>query len=174
MNGAMNGCGVGIMCKPGTLEIFKIVPGGSASKEPQVQVGDFLVCVNGVQLRGKTIKEVAELLVGQEGTLIDLQLRRGEKIFSVRLQRSPVVASSVAEALGTGTTVSEPGNLINCRSGQIVTMPESTDPKPMPFEEEGFAGFMANIKRFALNTKNQTAACCSARGGAPPAGGGAS
>jgi len=76
---------LGVTIETGTLKIATVKPGSPAFRFGLV-AGDTIIGVN--RIRPRNIEELRDLLVGQSvrGEHVDLQIRRGPDIFSVRVE----------------------------------------------------------------------------------------
>lgn len=90
MNNAYVGIGVTIAQREdGYIDIQKVEPGGPA-QEAGMMPGDVLVGVEGHDVAELTIDQVKELVRGEEGTQVTLQLRRGEETLELSVYRRQI------------------------------------------------------------------------------------
>ncbi|KAJ1486673.1 hypothetical protein T484DRAFT_1943079 [Baffinella frigidus] len=89
-------CGLGIAFKPnkqGTLTVKRLVPGGPAALAGTVESGDALHAIDGVNVIGMEKPQVADLLVGPQGSTVRLRFLRpvgnSTKFVDLELQRQP-------------------------------------------------------------------------------------
>lgn len=68
------------------LDVVEITQGSSA-ETAGVLVGDRLIKVDGTDIRGKTTKEVAALITGEEGDFVTLTLVRNDQELSLSVER---------------------------------------------------------------------------------------
>lgn len=86
-SGAMCGIGCNINVNAeGDLFVTKVIPGGPAAFSCEIAVGDVLLAVDGVQVKGDSPDEVAKRIVGPEGVPITITCRvrrmlNGETIY---------------------------------------------------------------------------------------------
>jgi hypothetical protein len=72
----------------GRAEVIGMVRGGAAERSGVLQVGDLLLSVDGVQLRGLDQSEVQDLVMGAPDTLVQMELLRGATVLTVELRRT--------------------------------------------------------------------------------------
>lgn len=63
---------------------------GSPAEEANLQLGDIINKVNGVECNGLELSEVSEMVKGEEGTTVNLEIKRGDEIFTVDVERRKV------------------------------------------------------------------------------------
>ena len=71
------------------IEITKVTKGGSADKAG-IQAGDILTAVEGKSITGQTVSQIKELIQGEEGTKVKLELLRGEETVKVTVTRQRI------------------------------------------------------------------------------------
>ena len=72
-------CGIGVFIEAsqnGLLTIKHVTPDGPASRMSEVQVGDFLVAIDGLTTLGMPMHQVRNMIVGRRGTSVCISLRR--------------------------------------------------------------------------------------------------
>jgi hypothetical protein len=72
-------CGLGVKLrhsKNGQLSVAAIVPGGAAHSSGQINPGDAILAVGGVETIGKSLQDVASMFVGPESTPVVLTVLR--------------------------------------------------------------------------------------------------
>jgi len=90
------GIGAIINAVDGGLKITSINLDGGAAASDNVQIGDFLVAINGVPLTSEA--HAKELILGTYGTSLEVQLSRNGQLFTVTLWRGGTVAKIKGEA----------------------------------------------------------------------------
>lgn len=75
------------------IEVFR----GSPSKEAGIRDGDIIISVDGVNTEGYSIDQLLEILLGDEGTSVDLGIRRGLDEITYDLTRRPITIPTVEE-----------------------------------------------------------------------------
>ncbi|MFO0919838.1 MAG: S41 family peptidase [Planctomycetaceae bacterium] len=90
------GIGVEVESHPDGLLILKAFPGGPAA-EATLKKGDLITAVDGRSLAGMEILPATDLITGQAGTTVKLNLRRGALIAEIGLVRRSVELSSISE-----------------------------------------------------------------------------
>jgi carboxyl-terminal processing protease len=78
---------------------------GSPAKEVGVEEGDLIVSINGEDVTGKTLQEISEMCVGDEGTKIKLGVKRVNETLEFELvrkaiSRDMVVYKMLSEGIG--------------------------------------------------------------------------
>lgn len=63
---------------------------GSPAEEANLQMGDIIKKVNGVECNGLELTEVSNMVKGEEGTTVNLEILRDENTFSVDVERRTV------------------------------------------------------------------------------------
>lgn len=87
-----NYVGIGIyMALNKNGEVVVLLPiEGSPAEEANLQTGDIIKTVNGVECTGLELDEVSNMVKGEEGTKITLEILREDKTFSVDVERRKV------------------------------------------------------------------------------------
>lgn len=87
-----NYVGIGIyMAQNEQGDIVVLLPiEGSPAEEAKLQMGDIIKKVNGVECNGLELIEVSDLVKGEEGTKVTLEILREETVFSVDVERRTV------------------------------------------------------------------------------------
>lgn len=75
------------------IEVFR----GSPSKEAGIRDGDIIISVDGVDTESYSIDALLEVLLGDEGTSVDLGIRRGLDEIVYTLTRRPITIPTVEE-----------------------------------------------------------------------------
>jgi C-terminal processing protease CtpA/Prc len=71
--------GVGLLLKKtedGLLQVARVAEGGAAHKDGRVRAGDLLIAINGVETRGKRLRDVGEELSGSLGSEVWIGLQQ--------------------------------------------------------------------------------------------------
>ena len=96
---AFQGIGVVLQQSPdGTVTISKLMEGGPAAKSGQILVNDQILSIDGKSLNNISLDKVMELIRGQNGSQIVLNIQRKvaegdkkvEKTFEITLKREPI------------------------------------------------------------------------------------
>lgn len=96
--------GVGIVMRQekNGVAIDEVIPGGPAASAG-MQAGDVLTIAEGKSLKGKTMADVQQLLLGKEGSLVELSATRKGKRIDYVLQRQKIHLPTVtSRMLGDG------------------------------------------------------------------------
>lgn len=77
---------------------------GSPAFDAGLEAGDIILSVDGETTVGKTVGEIADLIQGEEGSTVDLEIKRGEEITPYTIERKeisiPTVEKEFLEAEG--------------------------------------------------------------------------
>lgn len=92
-------CGIGVYvhqdAQTGTITFQNPFENGPADKAG-IQKGDVLVSVNGEDVSGKSLNDVTKQLKGTAGTVVTLQVKRGEKYLSIDVTLGEVEVPTVS------------------------------------------------------------------------------
>jgi len=88
------GIGVLIGVREGKVKILMVFK-NSPAKEVGLPEGAYIMEVDGKNIKGMTLDEVANLVKGKEGTYVDLKVEKDGKLLSFHIQRRKVTAESV-------------------------------------------------------------------------------
>lgn len=92
----------------GACEVDEVIPGSSADEQGSIRVGDVLTAVDSRDIRGLSLAQVRDAIVGQPGSLVTLTLNRpAHGTFSVTLARavrrpSPRIRAAAPDASAGG------------------------------------------------------------------------
>ena len=76
-----------------TIESF--IEGGSAKESGELNVGDYIVAVDGMEMYGKTLNEVVSYIRGEEGTFVTLTVEGPDGKKDVTLERRKIDTPTV-------------------------------------------------------------------------------
>lgn len=87
-----NYVGIGIyMTQNQNGDVIVLLPiEGSPAEEANLQTGDIINKVNGIECNGLELTDVSNLVKGEEGTKVNLEIIRDDTIFSVEVERKTV------------------------------------------------------------------------------------
>ena len=87
-----NYVGIGIyMTQNDNGDIIVLLPiEGSPAEEADIKAEDIILKVNGIECNGLELNEVANLVKGEEGSKVKLEIQRNEEIFEVEVERRTV------------------------------------------------------------------------------------
>ena len=90
-------CGMGVIIqRKGEInEIVRVYETGGAFSAG-VKVGDVLVEIAGESTEGKSLEEITMLAQGEEGTIVNAKVKRGEEIISFDIERRQIETESVS------------------------------------------------------------------------------
>ncbi len=93
---SMVGIGVELESHPDGMKILKVLPGGPAA-EVTLRRGDIITAVDGRNVAGLELPQAADLIAGQAGTAVKIDLKRNALIGDVTLVRRSFKLNSVSE-----------------------------------------------------------------------------
>jgi len=94
LKGEYSGIGVLIGQRDDKVEILMVFK-NSPADEAKLPVHSYIVEVDGVNVEGKSVDEVADLVKGKEGSYVDLKVMKDGETFSFRIMRKKIVAETV-------------------------------------------------------------------------------
>ncbi len=97
LNGSYVGIGVSITRISGGIEIESVFTGSPAEKAG-LKAGDRFLNVNGQDVQGFFVAELQELILGKEGTAVELTMERNGKAMNFTVIRGAVQQSSISYA----------------------------------------------------------------------------
>ena len=92
------GIGVNIYSKSGKIEIFNVVPSTPADYTGLKQ-GDQIIAVDGKDINGKSVSEVASLVRGPENSVVELTILRADKKFTRKIKRKEIKIKNVKSSV---------------------------------------------------------------------------
>lgn len=94
--GTFNGVGIELGVRNGRLSIIAPIEGSPAA-HAGIAPGDWLLAVDGIDVRDRSVFEVEEMLIGVPGSDVELRIQHsdGEFAETVKLQRGPITLASV-------------------------------------------------------------------------------
>lgn len=90
------GIGVEIESHPAGLKILKLIPGGPAA-QADLRSGDIITHIDGREVKPMEMNRAVELIVGPEGTPVQIQASRGNRSGKVTLTRQKIAVHSVVD-----------------------------------------------------------------------------
>lgn len=92
--GEYTGIGVSVaQLDDGSYQIYKVFD-NTPAKEAGLQAKDFIISVNG-ETQFKDLDALVSAVRGEEGTFIDLELKRGDEIIKAKVERRKVITETV-------------------------------------------------------------------------------
>ena len=88
------GIGVGVQMVNDAIVITQIFEGGDALEEG-VMLNDQIIRVNGEEVIGQDIDTVVTKIKGPEGTFVNIDLQRGNRVISLTIERRQIVIPSI-------------------------------------------------------------------------------
>ena len=92
------GIGVNIYSNSGRTEIFNVMPGTPADFA-QLKQGDIITAVDGKDIAGMNISDVASLVRGPENSVVELTIMRDGKKFNKLIKRKEIKIKSVKSSV---------------------------------------------------------------------------
>ena len=92
------GIGVNIYSNSGKIEVFNVIPSTPADFAGLKQ-GDILVAVNGKEINGMNISEVAALVRGPENSVVELTVLRDNKKITKKIKRKEIKIKNVKSSI---------------------------------------------------------------------------
>ena len=92
------GIGVNIYSNSGKTEIFNVIPGTPADFA-QLKQGDIITAVDGKDIAGMNISDVASLVRGSENSIVELTILRDGKKFTRIIKRKEIKIKSVKSSI---------------------------------------------------------------------------
>lgn len=89
-------CGIGIyldMVEEGVKVLSTIE--NSPAVEVGLESGDIIISVDGISLQGRAVEEASKYLKGEEGSKVNIVVKRGEKLLDFQVTRKIIVAPTV-------------------------------------------------------------------------------
>ncbi|OEF99817.1 hypothetical protein BHF71_01175 [Vulcanibacillus modesticaldus] len=98
LDGNFTGIGIYVEEKNGVILVQAPIPNSPADKVG-IKSGDIIIAVDNTELAGKSIEEAADLIRGQEGTLVKLTIKREQQLITFEVERAkislPIVESKM-------------------------------------------------------------------------------
>lgn len=94
------GIGIYITSDTENNQIVVIAPmDGSPSQEAGIMSGDIILKIDDVEYTGEQIDTAAEVMKGEEGTTVKLEIKRGEEILTVEVERKEIRMNKVTSKI---------------------------------------------------------------------------
>lgn len=92
------GIGVNIYSNAGKIEIFNVIPATPADFA-QLKQGDIITAVNGKEINGMNVSDVAALVRGPENSVVELTILRKDKKFTKKIKRKEIKIKTVKSSI---------------------------------------------------------------------------
>ena len=92
------GIGVNIYSNSGKIEIFNVMPATPADFA-QLKQGDIITAVNGKEINGMNVSDVATLVRGPENSVVELTILRNNKKITKKIKRKEIKIKSVKSSV---------------------------------------------------------------------------
>ncbi len=92
------GIGVNIYSNAGKIEIFNVMPATPADFA-QLKQGDIITAVNGKDINGMNVSDVAAIVRGPENSVIELTILRNNKKLTKKIKRKEIKIKSVKSSI---------------------------------------------------------------------------
>lgn len=95
------GVGIKLQERDAGFQVIEVFDDSPAARVG-IKIGDYIIGVNGQDVDELTLSELVDLIVGEEGTIVNLSLLRGEEELHVPATRAPVHVPSMSYDLFHG------------------------------------------------------------------------
>ena len=92
------GIGVNIYSNAGKIEIFNVMP-GTPAEFAQLKQGDIITAVNGKEINGMNVSDVAGLVRGPENSVVELTVLRNGKKLTKKIKRKEIKIKTVKSSV---------------------------------------------------------------------------
>ena len=92
------GIGVNIYSNAGKIEIFNVMPATPADFA-QLKQGDIITAVNGKDINGMNVSDVAAIVRGPENSVVELNILRNNKKLTKKIKRKEIKIKSVKSSI---------------------------------------------------------------------------
>ena len=92
------GIGVNIYSNAGKIEIFNVMPATPADFA-QLKQGDIITAVNGKDINGMNVSDVAAIVRGPENSVVELTILRNNKKLTKKIKRKEIKIKSVKSSI---------------------------------------------------------------------------
>ncbi len=92
------GIGVNIYSNAGKIEVFNVIPATPADIA-QLKQGDIITAVNGKDISGMNVSEVAALVRGPENSVVELTILRKDKKITKKIKRKEIKIKTVKSSI---------------------------------------------------------------------------
>ena len=92
------GIGVNIYSNAGKIEIFNVMPATPADFA-QLKQGDIITAVNGKDINGMNVSDVAAIVRGPENSVVELTILRNNKKLTKKIKRKEIKIKSVKSSV---------------------------------------------------------------------------
>lgn len=92
------GIGVNIYSNAGKIEVFNVIPATPADIA-QLKQGDIITAVNGKDISGMNVSEVAALVRGPENSVVELTILRKDKKLTKKIKRKEIKIKTVKSSM---------------------------------------------------------------------------
>ena len=92
------GIGVNIYAMSGKITVFNVMPGTPADYA-QIKPGDIITSVNGRDINGMNVSDVAALVRGPENSMVELSILRNGKKLNKKIKRREIKIKSIKSSI---------------------------------------------------------------------------
>ena len=92
------GIGVNIYSNSGKIEVFNVMP-GTPAELAQIKAGDIIIAVDGKDISGHNVSDVASLVRGPENSIVELTILRDCKKITKKIKRKEIKIKSVKSSI---------------------------------------------------------------------------
>ena len=94
----ITGIGINIMMRGGNPFVYSVINDTPAEKSG-LMANDIIIAVDGKNVSGLELSNVASLVRGKENTFVTLKIKRGNKVFIKRIKRAKIEIKSVESSI---------------------------------------------------------------------------
>ena len=92
------GIGVNIYSNSGKIEIFNVIP-GTPAEFAQLKQGDIIIAVDGKDIAGMNVSDVANIVRGPENSIVELTILRNGKKLIKKIKRKEIKIKTVKSSI---------------------------------------------------------------------------
>ena len=98
INSRITGIGVNISTESGKIQIINVME-GTPAQNANLQSGDFILAIDGKDVNGLPLADVANLVRGPENSVVELTILRGKDKFNKKITRKEIKIKTVKSSM---------------------------------------------------------------------------
>jgi carboxyl-terminal processing protease len=98
INSKITGIGVNISAVSGKIQIINVME-GTPAQVANLQNGDFITAIDGRDINGMSLSDVANMVRGPENTFVELTIMRGKDKFTKKIIRKEIKIKTVKSSM---------------------------------------------------------------------------
>lgn len=98
INSKITGIGVNISTESGKIQIINVME-GTPAQNANLQSGDFILAIDGKDVNGLPLADVANLVRGPENSVVELTILRGKDKFNKKITRKEIKIKTVKSSM---------------------------------------------------------------------------